>query len=124
MILRGIQIVGLIIALFSFIFIFYARKLGRLDSRSVLFWILFWGIFVILDLYPSLARYLSPILSLQSNMYVLTAGSVLTLFILVFAMYSNISDLKVKVNVLIREQAILGGKLANLIDMYEKDDDE
>lgn len=124
MILRGIQIVGLIIAFLSFIFIFYARKVGRLDSRSVLFWVLFWGIFVILDLYPSLARYFGPILSLQSNMYVLTAGSILTLFILVFTLYSNLSDLKIKVNVLIREQAILGGKLAEIIEKYENDDDE
>jgi len=124
MFLRGIQVVGLLVAFSAFLFIFYARRKGRLNSRFFLFWVMFWGMFVVLDLFPSLAGYFVPMLSLESNMYVLTAASILTLFILVFALYSFLSDLNQKVNVLIREHAILSNKLDKLFNINERNKDE
>ena len=112
--IRGIQIVGLVIALSILAFILYARSKDRLNNRGFSFWIIFWAIFIFIDLFPSIAAYVSPALTLESTMYVLTAGSVLTLFVLVFVMYSFLSDLNHKVNGLIREQAILGNKIAKL----------
>jgi len=122
--LRGIQVVGLLVAFFALIFIFYARRKGRLNSRFFLFWVVFWVIFTILDLFPSLASYFVPMLSLETNMYVLTAASILTLFVLVFALYSFLSDLNQKVNILIREHAILSNRLNKLLNINERNKDE
>lgn len=113
---RGIQIVGLLVALGAIAFVIMARRRGRLDARSFLFWVLFWVFFVILDLYPSVVAYVAPVLALESNMYVLTAGSVLTLFVLVFVLYSFLSDLNQKVTKLVREQAILEHKVAKILE--------
>ena len=121
MIIRGIQLVGLVVALFAFIFLIYARKQGRLDSKSTLFWVLFWSLFIILDMFPSIVSYLQPILSLESNMYILTISSVLTLFVIVFTLYSQLSEQSTKINILIREQAILNRKLTK--KMMIKDND-
>ena len=123
MIFRGIQIVGLLVAVSALAFIFYARRKGRLNGRFFLFWVLFWGIFVVLDVYPSLAAYFAPLLDLGSNMFVLTAGSVLTLFVLVFGLYSFLSDLNRKVNTLVRSHAILDSKLSRLLVSSERGND-
>jgi len=124
MFLRGIQIIGLLVAFSVLLFIFYARRKGRLNSRSFLFWITFWGIFLVLDLFPSLVSYFIPVLSLETNMYILTAGSILMLFVLVFALYSFLSDLNQKVNTLVREQAIISYKLNKLMDINEQKENE
>jgi|Deesub1362A_J573_1020465.scaffolds.fasta_scaffold23454_2 hypothetical protein len=122
--LRGIQILGLLIALSALMFVLTARRRKRLNSRSFLFWMLFWGIFIILDLYPSLASYLAPALTLESNMFVLTAGSVLTLFVFVFVLYSFLSDLNQKVTKLVREQAILHRKVVKMLEVLNNEKKE
>lgn len=122
--LRGIQILGLLIALIALTFILSAQKRKRLNTRSFLFWILFWGIFIVLDLYPSLVAYFAPALALESNMFILTASSILTLFVLVFALYSFLSDLNQKVITMIREQAIANHKLAKLLVDIGRDEKE
>lgn len=122
--LRGIQIIGLLIAFLALTFIIIARRRKRLNTRFFFFWILFWGMFLMLDLYPSIVAYLAPILTLPLNMYILTAGSVLTLFILVFALYSFLSDINQKVTTLVREQAILNSKLARIMAVMDKNEKE
>lgn len=112
--LRGIQILGLIIAVLALTFIAIARKKKRFNARFFLFWVLFWCVFLVIDLYPSLAVYFQPVLALETNMFILTAASVFTLFILVFALYSVLSDLNQKVTTLVRAQAILNNKVTNL----------
>ena len=116
MIVRGIQIVGLFVALAAVTFVVFARKKGRINGRSFLFWVVFWGIFVVLDLYPSMVAVVAPALALGSNMYVLTAGSVLTLFVLVFLLYSFLSNLNQRVTKLVREHAILHSKVIKMLE--------
>ena len=113
--IRGIQIVGLLIALAAIAFIVLAKKKGRMDSRFFLFWIGFWAIFIFFDMYPSMVRYVSQLLDLEYNMYILTAGAVLTLFVLVFVLYCFLSDLNQKVIKLVREIAILDIKMARML---------
>jgi len=123
--IRGIQIVGLILAFGALIFVFVARRKGRVNARHFLFWVVFWSLFAVLDLYPSVVAYLVPVLSLEPNMYILTAGSILTLFVFVFVLYSFLSDLNQKVAKLVRELAILEGKVAKLLEVVndgEKED--
>ena len=114
--LRGIQIVGLLIALAAVAFVLFARKRGRTSGRSCLFWILFWGVFIVLDLYPSVVTSLTPTLDFGPNMYVLTAGSILTLFVLVFLLYSFLSNLNQKVTQMVREHAILNSKVIKVLE--------
>ncbi len=112
--IRGIQIVGLLVALVAFASIMIARRKGRINARSSVFWILFWNIFLALDLYPSLVAYFAPVLALESNMYILTAGSILTLFVLVFVLYSYLSDLNRKVVELTRQHAIVDNRIRKM----------
>ena len=122
MIFRGIQIVGFLVALTAVTFVIFARKKGRINGRSFLFWVLFWGIFVVLDLYPSMVAFVAPTLDLGSNMYVLTAGSVLTLFVLVFLLYSYLSDLNQRVTRLVREHAILHSRVIKMLEAVNDDE--
>jgi len=106
-----IQILGLVIALLAFTLVLIARKKKRLNSRFLLFWVLFWSVFIVFDLYPSIAASFSPGFTLELSAYVWVAGSALTVFVLVFALFSFLFDLNQKVTTLIREQAVLNGKL-------------
>lgn len=119
--IRGIQIVGLLLASVAVAFVLYARRKGRINGRSFLFWILFWVLFIVFDLYPSMVAYVAPLLALESNMYILTAGSTLTLFVLVFVLYTFLSDLKQKTTTMIREQAILDNKVAKMLEIMNND---
>lgn len=120
-VIRGIQIVGLFVALAALIFILFARRKGRINCRSLVFWFLFWTLFIVLDLYPSMVAHIAPVLALGSNMFILTAGSVLTLFVLVFVLYSFLSDLNQKVTRLVREQAILDRKVVKMLEVMRDD---
>lgn len=122
MIIRGIQIVGLLVALAAVTFVVFARKKGRINGRSFLFWVLFWGIFTVLDLYPSVVAFVAPALALESNMYILTAGSVLTLFVLVSVLYSFLADLNQRLAKLVREHAILHSKVTKMMEAMNDDE--
>ena len=122
MVIRGIQIVGFLVALTAVAFVIFARKKGRINGRSFLFWILFWSIFIVLDLYPSMVAFVAPTLDLGSNMFILTAGSVLTLFVLVFLLYSFLSDLNQRVTKLVREHAILHSKVIKMLETMNDDE--
>lgn len=116
-VIRGIQIVGLLLASIAVAFVLYARRKGRINGRSFVFWILFWILFLAFDLYPSMVAYVAPVLALESNMYILTAGSTLTLFVLVFVLYTFLSDLKQKTIKMIREHAILENKVDKMLEI-------
>lgn len=122
--IRGIQIVGLLVALIVVGFVVFARRRGRINGRFFLFWLAFWSIFIVLDVFPSVVAFVSPILDLGSNMYVLTAGAVLTLFVLVFVLYSFLSDLNQKVTKLAREQALLDRKVGKVLEVVNGDEEE
>ena len=116
-VIRGIQIVGLLLASIAVAFALYARRKGRINGRSFVFWVLFWVLFLAFDLYPSMVAYVAPLLALESNMYILTAGSTLTLFVLVFVLYTFLSDLKQKTTKMIREHAILESKVDKMLEI-------
>jgi hypothetical protein len=120
--IRGIQIIGFFIALAVIVFIVFAKKKGRMNSRFFLFWVGFWTIFIFFDLYPSIVRYVSQILDLEYNMYILTAGAVLTLFVLVFVLYCFLSDLSQKVTKLVREMALIDIKLARMLKVVSDEE--
>lgn len=121
--IRGIQIVGLLVALAAIGSVVLAKKKGRMNSRFFLFWMGFWAIFVIFDIYPSVVGYVSPILDLGSNMFILTAGAVLTLFVLVFILYCFLSDLSQKVTKLVREQAMVDLKVARTLEVLNSNEE-
>lgn len=112
---RGIQVVGLLVSMCAFVAIHFLRRKNRLNSRSFFFWVGFWSIFIVIDVYPSLTSFITPFFTLGTNMYTLTALSILILFVLVFSFYSYLSDLNWKVNQIVREQALLDWKTNNLV---------
>ena len=124
MISRGIQVVGLGVALVAFIMTYLLRRKDRLTSRAFLFWVGFWFTFVIVDVFPSLVSYITPYFDLGTNMFTLFAFSIMGLFVMVFSLYSYLSDLNYKVNRLVRKQALLDWKTNSLVtslDRMEKD---
>ena len=122
--IRGIQIIGLLLVFVAIAFVLYIRRRGRINGRPFVFWILFWVFFLAFDLYPSMVAYVAPVLALESNMYILTAGSTLTLFVLVFVLYTFLSDLKQKTTTMIREHAILDNKVAKMLEVMNNDKKE
>jgi len=73
-----------------------------------MFWVGFWITFVVIDVFPSLTSYITPYFDLGTNMYTLTAFSIMSLFVITFSLFSYISDLNYKINKMAREQALLG----------------
>lgn len=122
--IRGIQIAGLLVALAAVTFVLVARRKGRISTRSFIFWILFWVLFTLFDLYPSTVAYVAPVVALESNMYILTAGSALTLFVLVFVLYSYLSDLNQRVTKLIREHAFLDSRVDKMLQVVNSNGEE
>jgi len=79
---------------------------------------------VIVDVFPSLTSYITPYFDLGTNMFTLFAFSIMGLFVMVFSLYSYLSDLNYKVNRLVRKQALLDWKtnsLATSLDRMETD---
>lgn len=129
MYLRGIQVVGLIVALGALFFMLIARKKGRVNSRFFLFGTIFWSAFIFLDLYPSIASYITPLLFPEFGvdpytMYVLTSAATLTLFVFTFVLYSFLSDMNRKVSKLVREQAKINYKIVTYLTEKKADDKE
>jgi len=120
MISRGIQVVGLGVALVAFILTYLLRRKDRLTSRAFLFWVGFWLTFVIVDVFPSLVSYVTPYFDLGTNMFTLFAFSIMGLFMMVFNIYSYLSDLNYKVNRLVRRQALLDWKTNSLVTSLER----
>lgn len=119
---RGIQVVGLIISMISFSVVYWLRKKDRLSGRSYIFWVCFWLLFVIIDVFPSLTSYVTPYFDLGTNMYTLVAFSIMTLFVMVFSLFSNIYDLNYKMDRLVRDQALSNWKNRVAIDSIRRDD--
>ena len=107
MAVRGIQIIGLLVSTASLIGILLLRRGNRLTSRSYVFWVCFWTVFTIVDIFPSMTGYITPYFDLGRNMYTLTAISVMTLFIFVFGLFSYINELHWKINEMVRDNALV-----------------
>ena len=119
---RGIQIFGLIISMISFSIVYWLRKQNRLTGRSYIFWVSFWLLFVIIDVFPSLTSYITPYFDLGTNMYTLVASSIMILFIMVFSLFSYIYDLNYKIERLVRDQALANWKNNADIKSGRRDD--
>ncbi len=119
---RGIQIFGLIISMISFSIVYWLRKQNRLTGRSYIFWVNFWLLFVIIDVFPSLTSYITPYFDLGTNMYTLVASSIMILFVMVFSLFSYIYDLNYKIERLVRDQALSNWKNTADIKSGRKDD--
>ena len=120
MISRGIQVVGLGVTLVAFILTYLLRRKDRLTSKAFLFWVGFWFTFVIVDIFPSLVSYITPYFDLGTNMFTLFAFSIMGLFVMVFSLYSYLSDLNYKVNRLVRKQALLDWKTNSLVTSLDR----
>ncbi len=111
MAIRGIQLVGLLVSSAALIGILLLRRSNRLTSRSYVFWVSFWTMFTIVDIFPSMTGYITPYFDLGRNMYTITAISVMTLFIFVFGLFSYINEINWKINEMVRDNAIYGWRL-------------
>ena len=105
----------LIVAFGAFTAAYFLRKKGRLNSRSFLFWVGFWLIFVVIDTVPSLTGYIRPYFTLGTNMYTLTAISIQVLFVFVFYLFTFLSDINLKLTNIIRLQALNEWKASSQI---------
>ena len=77
---------------------------------------------MIIDVFPSLTSYVTPYFDLGTNMYTLVAFSIMTLFVMVFSLFSNIYDLNYKMDRLVRDQALSNWKNRVAIDSSRRDD--
>jgi hypothetical protein len=75
---------------------------------------------VIVDVFPSLVSYITPYFDLGTNMFTLFAFSIMGLFVMVFSLYSYLSDLNYKVNRLVRKQALLDWKTNSLVTSLDR----
>ena len=119
---RGIQVFGLIISMISFSIVYWLRKQNRLSGRSYIFWVCFWLLFVIIDVFPSLTSYITPYFDLGTNMYTLVASSIMILFVMVFSLFSYLYDLNYKIDRLVRDQALSNWKNNVAVNSGRRDD--
>ncbi len=104
--IAGIQILGLIFALSMLYLVFLNFKRREITAGEFLFWIIIWGVFLLLIFLPSVTEPLLQSLHIVRalDLFVIVAFMLLTVFH--FSTYSIIRKTQRKVELLVRSLAI------------------
>ena len=104
--LKGIQIVGLVVGLYLVFTTFRAYQLRRMKTPQAFIYMIIWSIMIVLFLDTGLVGLALPILDMQEAMLAVTVIGVLTSFILVAQLFQQISQVDRKLTELVQNLAI------------------
>jgi hypothetical protein len=115
--LKGIQILGIILVVIALIqtYIFYKKK--RYNIWDFLLWIGIWISAAITFIYPGIASFVLPALTLQTSLFATLILSTIVAYVLLFIIYGSLKDVQKKVAEIAQVHAILRYDFENVYSM-------
>jgi len=115
--LKGIQILGIILVVIALIqtYIFYKKR--RYNLWDFLLWIGIWISAAITFIYPGVASFVLPALTLQTSLFATLILSTIVAYMLLFIIYGTLKDVQKKVAETAQAQAILRYDIENVYTM-------
>ena len=115
--LKGIQILGIILVVIALIqtYIFYKKR--RYNLWDFLLWIGIWISAAITFIYPGVASFVLPALTLETSLFATLILSTIVAYMLLFIIYGNLKDVQKKVAEIAQAHAILRYDIENVYTM-------
>jgi len=104
--IKGIQLLGIIICLYLIYQTYYRSKKGALGNRSLIFWTALWVSILFLFFFPSLTLFLAPILNASDSMQMVQVIGIMILYILIFHLTLQMASLEEKLTKLTQNMSI------------------
>ena len=115
--LKGIQILGIILVVIALIqtYIFYKKR--RYNLWDFLLWIGIWISAAITFIYPGVASFVLPALTLETSLFATLILSTIVAYMLLFIIYGTLKDVQKKVAEIAQAHAILRYDIENVYTM-------
>jgi len=104
--MKGIQLVGIIVALYLLVQIYINYRRKNYSFRRALFFSLLWIVVLLLFAYPPLAELALPFLSTKDVIMSVLVIGIIILFLLISEIYQQIGKIEKRVEILVQNLAI------------------
>ncbi|MEE9525444.1 MAG: DUF2304 domain-containing protein [Candidatus Woesearchaeota archaeon] len=101
----GIQILGILFALFMMYLSFMYRKRNEFDSGEYAFWLILWIVFILVTLFPGVLDPITKTLSLPRTMDLIILVGFIFIMGLTFQNYASLRKSQRKMEGLVRRMA-------------------
>jgi len=106
----GIQIIGLLFGFFMMYYTFLQHKRKEFTIKEYSFWFLFWGVFVIITLFPQILDPVLTTLSISRTLDFFIISGFLFLIFVVFYTYIIVRKNQKKLEEIVRQMALKKSK--------------
>ncbi|MBW2977999.1 DUF2304 domain-containing protein [Candidatus Woesearchaeota archaeon] len=103
--LLGIQILGVLFALFMFYLTFLSQKRKEFTAKEYIFWVLLWICFIIITLFPNILAPFAETLNLQRTMDLIIMLGFVFVIGMIFVNYILLKKTQRRVEELVRRIA-------------------
>lgn len=108
--LLGVQILGVLFALFMIYLTFLHQKRREFTAKEYAFWIIIWACFLIVTVFPKILNPIVESLSLNRTMDLFTIVGFIFVIGVIFHNYLSLRKIQNKVEDVVRQVAIKGAK--------------
>jgi hypothetical protein len=101
-----IQIIFVIFSLFAFSRVFINIRDKNLREKEAFFWLIFWGIAIIVLLYPGVSTTISEFLGIERGVDLITYSGLILLAYMIFRLYAKQTRIERNITKIVRTIAI------------------
>lgn len=102
----GLQITGILFALFMIYFALLHFKKGQLNGMEITSWIIIWVLLILIIIFPEIVRTYAISFSISRVLDLLIGGAFIVIFIMVGSAYVRVNKLEKRVEDLVRKLAL------------------
>ena len=104
--LTAMQIIFIIFSLFAFSRVFVNIKDKNLRGKEAFFWLIFWGVAIIILLYPGVSTIISEFLGIDRGVDLITYSGLILLAYMIFRLYAKQTKTERNITRIVRTIAI------------------
>jgi len=104
--LTAMQIIFIIFSLFAFSRVFVNIKDKNLRGKEAFFWLIFWGVAIIILLYPGVSTVISEFLGIDRGVDLITYSGLILLAYMIFRLYAKQTKTERNITRIVRTIAI------------------
>ncbi|MFC1648305.1 DUF2304 domain-containing protein [Nanoarchaeota archaeon] len=100
------EILAILFAIFSLSRVFLRYREDKVSLKEFLFWIIIWGLVILIAFDPTLTVWLSSLLGIGRPIDLAVYISVIVLFYLIFRVYVKLESIKADITTIVRSLSI------------------
>ena len=104
--LTAMKIIFIIFSLFAFSRVFVNIKDKNLRGKEAFFWLIFWGVAIIILLYPGVSTIISEFLGIDRGVDLITYSGLILLAYMIFRLYAKQTKTEKNITKIVRTIAI------------------